>query len=349
MRKIKIELTAVFLINVLIAAYIPPAYAGKEAAAALSPAININSPFIQNSLSVIAQDPQKLDDCGLGLEELSLAERSRLIVARCENGDYRLLSVDFEKRKFDYQQHIKEVAAINDALNRIIGEKSGLRGFKDKSGFLKAAIATRLSIIENYSVHLSEYGNVMFNQIKSGIAMSGDDELLVALERLCDPSREWFSGMLSDKAAAAIFETSPDIILTWGCSTQCDHCNGASIIRITSFPWPWIEELSRQFEDLSVMLFRNDFFRDYYDPVFHKDAYDVMEKFYITELNTSGFAPGSVAENALKRSKDRFGIVKISIAPSAWMRKIGTENYIRYLLNVINLAEGARKILGFKV
>ena len=89
----------------------------------------------------------------------------------------------------------------------------------------------------------------------------------------------------------------------------------------------------------------NDYFRDYYDFIYDKDASDIIRLFKIKYISTSGFAKGSVGERALLKTlpMNTIKALQISVAPSAWMRSViinsGVKQYIDYLTNIKDIPE----------
>jgi len=327
----------------------------------LSPAISINLPDIRSAINSLSKTPAVSSKIILEqhkLEELGLDELSDFIIKQCIKNDFSLLKLNWHKKHLDYQQFIKEAAALNQALSYLISSADIPSGM-DFNLFRKQAMLIRIEMIEHYQAPLSETGAAALDQIKKSL-LTRD-----ILQKLMRPPSEWFIPLF-DKNRLKVLEAecnpplltkgvynpapyAPCIVATWGCSTQCDHCDGGSVIEVTSFPWVWIEKSQsktitpRHISRIKLEYNLNDYFRDYYDFVYDRDASDVIQLFQAKFALTSGFAPGSVGERALKKALPYLGLFHVSIAPSAWMRGIikkkGVKGYLNYLINIKTIVE----------
>ena len=171
------------------------------------------------------------------------------------------------------------------------------------------------------------------------------------LNALIEPASDWFiplfEGRRKEDYKLSFRNQGAPAIATWGCSTQCDHCDGATTIRVSPFPWIWLEQLEFILRKSSVrfnfvQLFRGDYFRDYYDFVYDKDSSNILKLSPVGEVHTSGFERGSVAERAFIKALKRGGVVvslTLSIAPNAWMRRLGIKKYAEHIAHIIKLAQ----------
>lgn len=282
------------------------------------------------------------------MPSLSLEELTDMIIKRCKSGDYSSLRLNWNDYIYEYQEFIKHAAAINAAIKELLYCDSVT------SDFYTVAIQVKIDMIEHYQAPLSAVGISAIESIKQ---CTTNSKLKNNLITLIDPPHSWFAPFFNKTRKGVLDReystrpvnafTFPKIVGTWGCSTQCDHCDGGSLIRVTSFPWSWLSQIhSAKTETFTFSKDKNDIVRDYYDFVFDKDAGD-----FITELcpNTvsitiSGFEKGSVGERALKKimpllkkaNPTGFQLV-VSIAPSGWMRRI-KDKYIEHILHIEELA-----------
>jgi len=315
-------------------------------------------PEFQAMISPSYADREKLNSLGL-------KERVQLIVQECQQGNHHLLGLDFELKHTDYQQFILEAAALNEALLTLVNQKSSDM-IPNQRAFIQKAIDLRLQMIDHYQAPLSVTGSNVIKNITSA------EPSFDALHQLMNPKTDWFIPLF-DQQRLEVLERecnppldipgeynpkpfTPHLLATWGCSTQCDHCDGSSVIDIQSCPWSWVMDTRdravspRRISRIQLELNQNDPFRDYYDFVFHKDAGDLYSFLNMDIVQTSGFAPGSVGEQALKKllkiSPPR--IVQISVAPSAWMRRIiqnkGPQIFIDYLRNIQEITDKQKHI-----
>ncbi|MCG2710823.1 MAG: hypothetical protein L6416_00580, partial [Candidatus Omnitrophica bacterium] len=336
----------------------------------LSPAVSINQPYIKaiignlkNTNITINTLARKATPLFIKPESLGLDERSDLIIKRCLRNDFSLLMLNWNKKHYDYPQFIKEAAAVNQALLYLIYAESPHPGM-DYTLFMKKAISIRIEMIMRYQAPLSEKGAKRINFIKRS---SADLNLL---QKVMKPPKEWFVPLFDAQRAKVLFAEcnppledngiynpapfTPRIITTWGCSTQCDHCDGGSVIEVTSFPWIWMEESQtlspRYISKIKQEPNINDYFRDYYDFVYDKDASDVIMFMGHKLISTSGFAPGSVGERALKKllTKNHIKAFQVSVAPSAWMRSVihksGVQEYIDYLSHIKSIIKNYNRL-----
>ncbi len=329
----------------------------------LSPAISINQENIKNIIGNLKDTPvkintfsEKANPFSVRLKQLRLDELSDIIIERCQRNDFSLLKLDWDKNHYDYQQFIKEAAAINTAINHLIFSEDVSEDM-DYALFLEKAVNARIEMMKKYQAPLSEKG------LKSIFFISRANSTIELLRLLMNPPKEWFEPLFDHKRKEVLLREcvpplldsgtydptmdTPRIVATWGCSTQCDHCDGAAVIEIKSFPWIWIQESQaltpKYISRINLAPYHNDHFRDYYDIVYDKDASHIYKLLNREITSTSGFAPGSVGERALKRvlKNDKMGLFQISIAPSAWMRSViqkhGVEGYLNYLKNIENM------------
>lgn len=326
----------------------------------LSPFLHINNAVIQHSFNRTVPKLPLISLSTKDMEAYSLDELTEQIITQCKSGNFSLLILNWGKKHLDYQQFIKEAAAVNCAIKHFLSAKDASKAI-DPEIFIEKAINLRIEMIEKYQAALSEKGLESIFFIEHALKTAG------ILKVLMDPPADWFEPLLDDERKKALLRKcvrplvnseiydpsmdTPRIVATWGCSTQCDHCDGAAVIEIESFPWIWAEESQtltpRHISRINLASYHNDHFRDYYDIIYDKDASHLYELLNRDITSTSGFAIGSVGERALKRilKKDKMGLFQISFAPSAWMRSVikkqGVQGYIKYLKNIETLFSNA--------
>ncbi len=328
----------------------------------LSPIVHISNQIIQQGFDLNNLQLPLITPTLPNIESYSLEQLSKQIILQCESNNFSLLKINWQKKHTYYQQFIKETAAINSAINQLIKSKD-ISGKMNYSLFLEQACKARIDMLEHYQAPLSEKGR------KSMLFISHSLKTIGILKLLMNPPAKWFKPLFNDKRKQALLKecvppltgsgiydpsmATPRIIATWGCSTQCDHCDGATVIEIESFPWIWIKETQtltpKHISRINLEPFHNDYFRDYYDFVYDKDASYIYALLSIKSASSSGFSPGTVGERALKRilRDSKVQTFQISFAPSVWMRSIiqkyGVQEYISYLKNIESIFHNAEK------
>ncbi|MDD4940117.1 MAG: hypothetical protein PHI60_08200 [Candidatus Omnitrophica bacterium] len=250
------------------------------------------------------------------------------------------------------------------------------------------AIRKRIALIEGYAAPLSASGRSTLDEIKRKAAgkMSAEEQEKV-LATLNNPPFAWFETYFEriekEKALKMVLKSkSPlEMIVTKGCSVQCDYCIRASEALKGPYymPWPWIKELigfngelksliekktqdafSYRDEEAKIIRtwFDNDPLRDYYDPLYDKDYADIIleiikngsisqDGFYIP---TSGWEIGSIGERAMRKLIDIRSenphilfLIKFNISTEKeWSRKLGRDEYIRHMKAAYALARRIR-------
>ena len=97
----------------------------------LSPAISISRPYIKSIISTLKSGAllvnaltRKLNPLPNNPKQLGLDELSAIIIDRCIKNDFTSLNLNWEKKHYDYQEFIKQAAAINQAISYFIYEDS---------------------------------------------------------------------------------------------------------------------------------------------------------------------------------------------------------------------------------
>lgn len=150
------------------------------------------------------------------------------------------------------------------------------------------------------------------------------------------------------------------INMTKGCSVMCDWCYAdAHLFKFWDswswFAWPYLEEIADLIKQLGlrgpmIHFFDSDPLRDYYDPLYNKNYADVVSILQPAYITTAGFEIGSEGERAARRIKKEYPHIPIWVTitiESAWARKLGKENYIKTMRNVIDILKPNRIILRF--
>lgn len=319
----------------------------------LSPILHINNQALQLGFNKLKPRLPLNSPSLKTLESYSLNDLTTQILTQCKSGNFSLLGVNWEKKHLDYQQFIKEAAAINTAINHFIASVDTSHAINSDL-FIEKAINTRIEMIEKYQAPLSKKG------LESIKAVNLAEKTADILKLLMNPPKEWFIPLFDEQRRAvlsakcnaplknnAIYNPAPftpSLVATWGCSTQCDHCDGGSVIEVTSFPWNWVEESQtvspRYISRITHEPNLNGYFKDYYDLVYDKDASDIIMLTGYKFISTAAFAPGSVGERALRKTLqlNHIKAFQVSIAPSAWMRSIiqksGIKEFIDHLKHI---------------
>ncbi|MHB8155017.1 MAG: ATP-grasp domain-containing protein [Candidatus Omnitrophota bacterium] len=285
------------------------------------------------------------------IQKLSLAGLTEEIIADAGKQRHTLMKLDWSIRAYDYQLFIKHIAAVNAAISRVMlnDEYAGLSG-NVLVEFLYVAIYARIDMIEHYQAPLSANGIEHLNKIKFLLSKKEEENIneLISLSKLVvEPKSDWFVSLFSmiRQPVFSIHNYFVNAIPVWGCSTQCDHCDAATNIYLIAMPWIWMIEAKKA--SFGIKLSRSDFIRDYYDFVFDKDASDIVVLDQIPFIYTSGFEAGSVGERALEKTlkNNSLDSVHLSMAPSAWMRRIGQESYLANIHRIIKLIKQTNKRL----
>ncbi|MFA6349954.1 MAG: HEAT repeat domain-containing protein, partial [Candidatus Omnitrophota bacterium] len=248
--------------------------------------------------------------------------------------------IDWELRKWDYQEFIKQAMQINMAVKSMLENPD-----EYSSDDFYHAINIRIDMLEHSNAPLSALGMKEVSALKV-MAMSKDIfDIAGVLSELMEPEREWFMPYLTDQRRVALGKEVSNssggrLIPVWGCSTQCDHCCESTVISIMSMPWQWIEELASR-GGMHVDMLMTDIIRDYYDFIYDKDGADVLLLFNLHTIVTSGFISGSVGERAFIKmaqicQDDLF--VTVSMAPSVWMRSLGYDKYMEAIRNIFTIS-----------
>ncbi|NQT10913.1 MAG: hypothetical protein HQ573_07070, partial [Desulfobacteraceae bacterium] len=309
-----------------------------------------------SSSSVVEQDGGKRSI----RQSLPLEEMARWKIKECKRGNYSALYLDWSKQIFEYQEFIKEAAATNAAINEPLSHDENPQEFVDYLSFIKAAIKARIDMIDHYQVPLSKMGKRQTKLIEKQHNKADIETQIANLNALIKPPSDWFiplfEGKRKEDYKLLFRDQKAPAIATWGCSTQCDHCDGATTIRVSPFPWIWLEQLEFILRKSSVrfnfvQLFRGDYFRDYYDFVYDKDSSNILELSPVGEVYTSGFERGSVAERSFLKALEKGSATSLclSIAPSAWMRRLGIEKYAENIAHILELAQKNRLPSKYKV
>jgi signal transduction histidine kinase len=252
------------------------------------------------------------------LQKKPLEDIRKNILNYCKKGDYSWLRIDWSMRYQDYQAFIKHLAAVNSVISELGMNNDFCREHPD---FVTAAIESRCSMMENYAAPLSESGKNFISdarkaQVDTAIMILA--ELIKPLQRDIDDRNQvlisrWFMPLFGDKQRQGMFQSlnanqggiTTQLLLTSGCSKQCDHCWLSTPFCVYSFPWVWKIEMKNTDIDFHAWLSErhSDPFRDYYDFIFDRDAFDYFESLSLRYSHlTSGIVKGSVAERGLNRS-----------------------------------------------
>ncbi|MFC1754598.1 GNAT family N-acetyltransferase, partial [Thermoproteota archaeon] len=289
----------------------------------------------------------------------TIPELAQIRIDEWKRGNLRNLRYDWLMEVFDYQEFARQADALNRGLIKILSfSPDELVEFSDISNFLELAVLIRIdAIVNHYEAPLSQEGEAAIEAIEDEIeARSRSQEVLLeTLRALFSAPEEWF--ILPDLPE----KCDLSVVATSGCTTICDHCQQAALLQIISAPWVWLNYIAEVKRDLRGLiqlrgvLLRdvfNDFLRDYYDYVFVKDGSDVARLFYTIDFITSGFEPGSIGQEALRKILQEQDVrrrpsLTLSITASTWMRRIGVRGYLESILNMIWMLDAKDITYGF--
>ncbi|MCX5712701.1 MAG: hypothetical protein NTY47_06530, partial [Candidatus Omnitrophica bacterium] len=264
----------------------------------------------------------------LGFPWLTIDDIAAETLDRCKAGDYSALALDWNLLIWDYQKFITYACGLNTAMKAMLEIPAN---FSPEA--IQAAIALRIDMIQHYDAPLTREGEKALK--------------IATFAQLMDPPETWFVSFVGEENdprrnnlnKVFLGKDNITVLLTSGCSTQCDHCSEANCIMVRSMPWIWFMQLQQgalaQTLKFNVMT-RTDVVKDYYDLIYDKDAGDMK---FITKWTSSGFAPGSVGARASRKIAYN---CTISLAANIWMRNLGCYRYleaIRQIKKSIKLAD----------
>ncbi|MDP3142841.1 MAG: ATP-binding protein, partial [Candidatus Omnitrophota bacterium] len=230
---------------------------------------------------------------------------------------------------------------------------------------LKTKIRARLELIRVYPCPLSAKGKKEIAEMEEALKKENRAApLRRILKTLKAPPSYWlrsyFEGMTEEQIFRFFAELKLVVNICQGCSIYCDIClvDAPSLLRI--MPWPWIVEIAQKREELirrgymlkdMMIYFSSDPLKDYFDPLYKKDCYDVLKLFPGANcLITAGIEKGSFSEKAAakiaadKKLLKRLDITVSFVTASAWIKKIGVARYVKNMRRLMEIFGNGTKI-----